>query len=592
MNRSLLHPLSAFVALTLLLQSCATPPSDEGLDPLVVNGRLPTPVEPAETPAVQVAEEAEIEYGSFTEEQLYQAIISELGAQRGDVEDAGDNYFDLALATRDLGIIRRAVQFASVNNDVNALLQLGLLWTEVDPEAPQPHLMLSFQFLESGNFEQALSHMARVIELGGDIDFSALAARTGQLDPATRADLIENLQFLTREFEDQQSIRIALVQLLAQNGEYEIALEEFDALLEVMDLTPNLVLLQAQILQRTGDTEAAQRTLRNGVRQFETDKSLRLSYARLLIQNEEFSAAQDQFAILVEQDPQDWETLFSMALLDVEMENFSAASEKFNRLVAVDQRADEANYYLGFVNEQLGDLEQAIQHYREVRIGTQNFLAAQQLATRMSVDLGELDDAHAHLSRLSRGQPRLEILFNTIESGVLIQAGYTAEAKDLLDTALNKYPNETDLLFARVLLYDNLGNMEGSEGDLRQIIRMKPDDSRALNHLGYMLADQTTRFEEALDLLERAIAISPDDPAIIDSLGWVQYKLGRYEEALANLRRAFAVFPDHEVASHVGEVLWKMGREDEATQVWLDALEVTPDSELITEAMQRLQSES
>ena len=127
--------------------------------------------------------EPEVEYGSFTKAQLYQAIISELGAQRGVLEDAGDSYFNLALETKDLGIIRRAVQFASANNDLNALLQLGLLWSEIDPSDPQPELMLSFQFLETGNYEQALSHMARVIELGGEIDFSALSARPANSMP-------------------------------------------------------------------------------------------------------------------------------------------------------------------------------------------------------------------------------------------------------------------------------------------------------------------------------------------------------------------------------------------------------------------------
>jgi tetratricopeptide (TPR) repeat protein len=120
---------------------------------------------------------------------------------------------------------------------------------------------------------------------------------------------------------------------------------------------------------------------------------------------------------------------------------------------------------------------------------------------------------------------------------------------------------------------------------------MKPDDARSLNHLGYMLANQTDRYEEALQLLERAIEISPDDPAIIDSLGWAQYKLGRYDEALANLRRAYAAFPDHEVASHVGEVLWMMGRQDEAIEIWREALETRPDSELILEAVDRLQAD-
>ena len=147
------------------------------------------------------------------------------------------------------------------------------------------------------------------------------------------------------------------------------------------------------------------------------------------------------------------------------------------------------------------------------------------------------------------------------------------------------------MLFARVLWFDSQGDRKGSEKDLRQIIRMQPEDARALNHLGYMLADQTSRFEEALDLIERAVAIAPDDPAIIDSLAWAQYKLGRYEDALVNLRRAFAVFPDHEVASHLGEVLWKLGERKEATQVWEDALEERPDSQLIKTVIERFTTE-
>ena len=119
---------------------------------------------------------------------------------------------------------------------------------------------------------------------------------------------------------------------------------------------------------------------------------------------------------------------------------------------------------------------------------------------------------------------------------------------------------------------------------------MQPEDSRALNHLGYMLADQTVRFEEALGLIERAISISPDDPAIIDSLAWTQYKLGLYDEALVNLRRAYNLFPDHEVASHLGEVLWMLERYEDANEVWKNALETTPESEIIKEAVERLRS--
>jgi tetratricopeptide (TPR) repeat protein len=538
---------------------------------------------PSEAPQV-------VKYGTFTEQQLYQTIISELGAQRGELTESGEAYFDLAMETRDLQFIERAVQFASINGDTNALLQLGLIWAEVDPENPQPHLMLSFQFLETGNFGQALAQMSRVIEKGGEFDFTTLASRTSGLGLSARAALIGNLQRLIKTYPEQLSIRTSLVQLLAQNTQFVEALAELDALAKLEDLTSNHILLRAQIQQSMLLPSDALKTLRSGVRQFKNDQDLRLSYARLLIQNQDFESAQAQFKILMEQRPQDWETLFSIALLDLEMKDYAEAIEQLNRLVAEDQRRDESEYYLGFSYEQQGEFDEAITHYKSVSIGTSNFLAAQQQATRLAIQSGQLDEAHEWILERSRGNPRLEIILTTIESGALIQNGHIDRAKALLDNSLNKYLNDTDLLFSRVLLYDTLQDREGSETDLRQIILMKPDDSRALNHLGYMLADQTDRHEEALDLLERAIAISPGDPAILDSLAWAQYKLGLYDDALSNLRKAFADFPDHEVASHLGEVLWAMGRREEAQKVWADALVDRPDSDLIREVMQRLQS--
>jgi tetratricopeptide (TPR) repeat protein len=547
---------------------------------------MPTLVLAEQTSAVT----PDVKYGSFTEDQLYEAIISELSAQRGQVAEAGDSYFDLAISTRDITIIQRAIQFASVNSDINALLQLGLLWAELEPTNPQPQLLLSIQFLESGAFDQAISHMSRVLELGGNMDFAALSSRTGRLIPEDRSVLIEHLRRLKNEFGDQNSVHLTLVQLLAQNGSFEEALTELELLKDDMEQTPNMVMLESQILQNMDRPDRSMRVMRSGIDRFPDDKNLRLSYARMLIQNEEYERAQEEFQILVEQDPQDWETLYSIALIDTQLQNFDRAITAYTKLIGVGQRFDESQYNLALIYQEQGNLEKSIEHFRQVRIGTNNFLASQQQATRLSIQLGQLEDAHDWLSQLSRGQPRLEVLFTTIESSLLIQEGHPDAAEQLLDTALNKYPNETDLLFARVLYYDSQSNREGSERDLRQIIRMQPEDSRALNHLGYMLADQTTRYEEALELIERAIAISPDDPAIIDSLGWALYKVGRYEEALIQMRRAFAAFPDDEVASHLGEVLWALGRKDEAMRVWQDALETDPESPLIFEAMERLQA--
>lgn len=584
----------ALVGLTLL-RCAATPNSAESIPntaetetETVTAATIhpPHPPHPPDPPDPPL----EIEYGSFTEDQLYTAIVSELSAQRGQVADAGESYFDLAIATRDIAVIQRAMQFASSNGDINALLQLGLLWAEVAPLDPQPHLMLSIQFLESAAFGQAISHMARVLDLGGEIDFAALSSRTAGLNSQNRTSLIANLRQLKAEFSAEDSIHLALIQLLAQNSEFDEALNELKTLQEKSAQTANMILLRAQILTDMGQQEQALRVMRNGIARFETDKNLRSTYARLLIQHEEYELAQQQFQVLLEQNPQDWETLYSLALLNTQLQNFERAIAAYTKLIAADQHADESQYKLGLIYQEQGEQSKSIEHFRQVRIGTNNFLAAQQQATRLSIQAERLHDAHSWLHQLSRGQPRLEVLFTTIESSILIQEDYPSEAEQLLTTALNKFPNETNLLFARVLYYDSITDREGSERDLQQIIRMLPEDSRALNHLGYMLADQTTRYEEALQLIERAIAISPQDPAIIDSLAWSLYKVGRYEEALVHIRRAFADFPDDEVASHLGEILWALGREQEAMQVWQDALEDEPDSLLIKEAMTRLQS--
>ena len=532
------------------------------------------------------------EYGAFTEEQLYRAIVGELEANSGDIAAAGDSYLDLALGTKDLGVILRAVQFASIANDTNALLQLGLVWASVDPTDPQPQLLLAIEYLEAGAFDRAIPRMARVLELGGSIDFSALSSRTGPLNPQSRAQLIMALEPLLTQFPDDDSLALAQVQLLAQSGEYDAALTALDTARAQVTQTAGTVLLETQILQNMGRAGDAARVMRAGVKVFDTDPILRASLARLYISQDKFDDALEQYAILIAQDAENWEAVYAKALVHLEIEEYGEAESLFQRLIDSGERVDVSRYYLATSFERQGQLERAIDNYRLVSIGTNNFLGAQQQATRLSIALGAVDAAHDWLQRVSRGQPRLEVLFINMEAQLLQQAGLPAKAKQLLDRSLNRYPGEVDLLFARVIYFDSIKDLASSEADLRSIIAIKPDDARALNHLGYMLADQTTRYEEALTLLESAIALNPGDPATTDSLAWAQYKLGRYEDALQNIRRAFAVFPDPEVASHMGEILWMMGRRDEALAVWQRALEGAPDDPLVTEAMQRLQTQA
>ena len=402
------------------------------------------------------------EYGAFTEEQLYRAIVGELEANSGDIAAAGDSYLDLALGTKDLGVILRAVQFASIANDTNALLQLGLVWASVDPADPQPQLLLAIEYLEAGAFDRAIPRMARVLELGGSIDFSALSSRTGQLNPQSRAQLIRALEPLLTQFPDDDSLALAQVQLLAQSGEYDAALTALDTARAQVTQTAGTVLLETQILQNMGRADDAARVMRAGVKVFDTDPILRASLARLYISQDKFDDALEQYAILIAQDAENWEAVYAKALVHLEIEEYGEAESLFQRLIDSGERVDESRYYLATSFERQGQLERAIDNYRLVSIGTNNFLGAQQQATRLSIALGAVDAAHDWLQRVSRGQPRLEVLFINMEAQLLQQAGLPAKAKQLLDRSLNRYPGEVDLLFARVIYFDSIKDLASS----------------------------------------------------------------------------------------------------------------------------------
>jgi tetratricopeptide (TPR) repeat protein len=157
----------------------------------------------------------------------------------------------------------------------------------------------------------------------------------------------------------------------------------------------------------------------------------------------------------------------------------------------------------------------------------------------------------------------------------------------VLDRALQKTPDSTDLLYDHAMMAEKLDRMDVLEANLRKVIQIKPDYAHAYNALGYTFADRNTRLPEAYDLIDRALKLAPDDPFIIDSMGWVLYRLGKNEESLGYLKRAFDLRPDPEIAAHLGEVLWSAGQHDEARKVWNMALKGDPDNTVLVTTVKK-----
>jgi len=228
------------------------------------------------------------------------------------------------------------------------------------------------------------------------------------------------------------------------------------------------------------------------------------------------------------------------------------------------------------VEELAGKPEAASRWYDKVR-GV-HALDARIRLTRLEAQGGDLTNARERLRQLRDQNRKQAVLLYLVEAELLTEMGLNPEAMKVYDAALAAYPDDRELLYARGLHGAAMQRLEVVERDLRRLLELEPDHADALNALGYSLADMSDQYAEALELIQRALALKPDEGAILDSMGWVQYRLGNLELALDYLRQASAKLPDDpEVAAHLGEVLWALGQKDEARQVWDQARAAAPE---------------
>jgi len=593
---SLLLPL----ILASLLSACATAPNESDGSNGSVSGANSAEINTNQAAATPTSEDSQpipapldIEYGHFSEDVLARVIIAEMAGQRGYNQKALNDYLELARETNDLNIIKRASRIASFLRDVPASIETGNLWLAKEPNSQEALRTLAFQMVAMGRYREAMDHLRNLLAQGATIDFRLITNQTAiDNNAALMIDaLIADFEELTALYPANQSLRLGLAHLYQQNTQIEQAYELVRVLAQEMNDNPEVVILEVDLLEQMGNTALAEKRLEQGLRNNENHKELRFQYGRKLLDEQRYREAHDQFQIIVEQFPEDYDMLYSLALISMEINMLNEAKQYFQRLVENAQRLDDAHYYLGYINVQENNPTEAIGHFINVNSGG-NFLQAQRSLAELMIRAGRYPEVKARFQNIRFRNPDYNIPLLTLEANVLLDKGLFNEASTVLNNAVGAFPNNIQLLFLRSVYAQEVNDLLLMEVDLRKIIQLNPTSPAAYNSLGYTLADRTNRFDEAYQLILRAVELAPNDPAIIDSLGWVQYRLGLYEEARENLDRAYELFPDHEVAAHLGEVLWVMGDKSAARKVWRRALESQPDSEHIRSTMERLTSDS
>jgi len=569
----LIRPVLALAV--LLTSACAglSTPGSESSDPL---GEPSVQVNPAGSQTDVYADAA------------YDLMVAEIALNQGDTALAIERYIALAESQENPAIAERAVRVAVYGQDLEAAAVAAQRWIELDPDRVEARQVIAAIYIRQDKVEEAFSFIDSLIESSELEDEELFPPLLGIL---AREKNTETVLAVSRRIADKHAQR-AYPQhmhgmLATQNGDAEEALEYLDRSLALEEIK-GVHAARARVLLRLGRSGEAVVSLHKAVESKPDDQNLRLTYARLLVDIKEYDKARVEFERLHQASPDDAELLYTLGLLSLESQRLDDAERYMMMLVRLNEREGEAQYYLGRIYENRKQYDVAIDWYQQVHVGDYQFDARLRIADMLGLS-GQVDEAVEHLDSMLKGsQSDGSLVRIYVAKGEILRlARRYEESMEIFNTALGIVPGNSDLLYARALVAERLGKIDQLEADLKFILKTEPDNAHALNALGFTLADQTDRYEEAYAYLKRAIEIMPDDPAIIDSLGWVNYRLGNYDEAIRLLRKALARFDDSEIAAHLGEVLWVTGEQEEARGIWQKALKESPDDPVLLKVMQR-----
>ena len=569
-SKTLCYPV---VLSTLLVSACATHKSTE------------TTTAPADS-----TDEAEQHYASFPPDTLYDLMVAELGGQRQRYDLALGNYLKQAHKTQDVGVVKRAYQIASFVGAKQAALDAAMLWSKLAPDDAQALKASAFAFIQNGDYQQAVERMNQVLMKDKAADFEGMAAQAALLPDEGKTFLLDAFNKAAAKYPDNQSLMLGQAIVLQQLKRYDEALVVCDRLISSDRDYIKAIMIKGRILDSRGRDAEAERMLAKAVKTYPDRDRLRLLYARVLIGANKLPEARQQFEVLQQQSPNDTEVLLSLALIAMDSNMDDEAEGYLLRLLALGQRVNTANFYLGKLSEKQKKWAQAQKYYSSITPGKE-FMMGQVAMAQMLARIGQWDKAREELDIARTLYPANSENLYLLEGEILMKRSEYKDAFELYNRALQRHPNAINLLYSRAMVQEKLDRLDGLMKDLKAILAMQPDNAIVLDALGYTLADRTGHLDEANKLISKAYALNSEDPAIMDSMGWIQFRLGNSAKALEFLEAAYKKFPDAEVAAHLGEVLWTLNRREEARALWAAALKKQPENKVLIETVNRLESE-
>ena len=531
-----------------------------------------------------------------TEELIFRYLSAEITYQRGNAFAGYANMLSIARSTNDARLARRATEMAISGSLPAEAIKAARIWHDLAPQADDAAQVLLGLQLSHNRADEAKASLAKQLSSTTaatlPLAIGNLQRLLGRMPDRPRAYAM--MRELLEPYRDVIEARIALTQMALVNGDRAAALKESREAIGKFPNSELAVLMYSQLIENRAE---AVKLLADFLKKNAKSRDVRLAYARMLFEQSKVAEAKKEFRTLLQQSPNDQTSLYALGLLMAQT-NEIAEAEKYlsayiNNLKGQPDRerdASQALMVLAQIAEDRNDTATAIAWLDMVATTGQNgALNATLKRSQLLGKSGKLDEARQLLSQTETesDDERAKLIIG--EAQLLRDADKLPEAIHLIQNALESYPDQPDLLYELGMLAEKNQQFDLMETAFRKVIKLMPDGQHAYNALGYSLADRNIRLPEAYDLIKTALSLSPDDPYIMDSMGWVEFRMGRFEKAEEILRRAFAIKADAEIAAHLGEVLWVRGREEEAKKLWRNAGGRDTKNDTLKSTLHRLQ---
>jgi tetratricopeptide (TPR) repeat protein len=518
---------------------------------------------------------------SLSAEVMYKFLVAEIAGQRGDIASASAITYDLAKSTRDPRLADRATREALYIKQLPSALRAATLWVELDPDSVEARQTLLQLLLASGKTSDMRPYLQKLLadEANRPNTFLSIAGLLSRSQD--KAGVYKLMQDLAKPYPTLPEAHFALAHAAWSAGKEPAALAELKTADQYRPGWEIGALLQGQILLQA-HTDDALAFYRDFLESYPNSQDVRLAYATALVNAKQLAEAKQQFDLIVQAKPNDPNIQVTLGLLSIQLEDSATAEASFKHALDLGYKdADQLYFYLGQITEQTQREEEAQQWYDAVPAESRFYFETQVKLALLQGRKGQVDEAVKRLQNLpGLNTDQLGISIQT-QANILSQANRYQEAYDLLEQGVQTLPSNSGIIYDYAMTAERLQHFDVMERELRKLILIKPDFAQAYNALGYTLADRNERLDEAQKLIEKALALTPNDHFILDSMGWVEYRLGKLDKAVDFIRRAYDAQSDPEIAAHLGEVLWQQGKHDEAVSTWDDALRQFPDNEAL-----------